>query len=114
MKRVALSRSAECDLEAIDLQTIERFGLSQADATAAALEQALNDLANEPTLGHRREDLCPPGRALLFQTVLRRFMIVYQPTHNGIRVARILDGAQHIPNALNQDPGDDAQKQEDG
>lgn len=66
MNNIELSRSAELDLDEIDLQTIELFGFDQADKTDAAFEKAFRGLAEMPTIGHRRDDLCPPGRDFLF------------------------------------------------
>ena len=91
-----LSPAAEDDLAEIDLRTIERFGFVQSERTEAAFYDAFKSLAAEPLSGHRREDLDPPGRQFLYKTVLRRFMIVYHPTPEGIRVARVVDGTRDL------------------
>ena len=107
MSRFLLSPSAELDLDEIDLQTIEVFGFSQAWRTATAFRDALQSLADEPGIGHRREGLDPPGWTFRYFTVLRRFVIVYQPSTEGIRVARILDGSRDLPGLLGDpDPSD--------
>lgn len=38
---------------------------------------------------------------------MRRFMIVYQPREDGIRVARVIDGTRDVPAILQADPGDE-------
>jgi plasmid stabilization system protein ParE len=73
-----LSRSADLDLDEIDLRTIELFGFEQAEKLDAAFYKAFHKLADLPQIGHRRSDLDPPGREFLYWTVLRRFLIVYQ------------------------------------
>lgn len=107
MRRFTLSRSAALDLNEIDLQTIERFGFDQADRTDAALYEAMHSLADMPTMGHRREDLDPPGRQFLYWPVLRRYLIVYQPSEEGIRVARIVDASRDLRSVLTRDSGEE-------
>lgn len=107
MSRFSLSTSAERDLDEIDLRTIELFGFEQAERTDAAFFKTLNQLAEMPGMGHPRKDLDPPGREFLYWTVLRRFLIVYEPTEDGIRVARVIDGSRDLHSALVEDDGDD-------
>lgn len=106
MSTFSLSRSAELDLDEIDLRTIELFGFAQADKTDAAFYKAFHELGAMPRMGHRRSDLDPPGREFLCWTVLRRFLIVYEPTKGGIRVARIIDGSRDLRSVLTEDEGD--------
>lgn len=106
MKRFVFSRAAELDIQQLDDATIEKFGLSQAIANREALHSVLRRLAENPQIGHLREDLSPPGRPFLYWTILGRFMIVYEPVEDGIRVARVLDGARNLCAELETDPGD--------
>ena len=105
MKRIELSRSAEADLIEIDNYTIEHFGLHQAEEALEAFRAKLLLLAEYPESGQLREDLCPPGRPFRFQLVLS-FVIVYEATKAGIRIARILHGARHLSVELERDAGD--------
>ncbi len=107
MSRVDLSRSARADLLSIDLQTIDLFGFEQSLRAEAAFRRALEGLAANPLLGQERSDLSPPSRPFRYWVVLKRFVIVYEPHAEGIRVARVLDGVRDLPAVLADDPGDD-------
>jgi plasmid stabilization system protein ParE len=106
MSRILLSKLAEADLDQIDRQTIDRFGLNQAAKTLEAFWRATRDLADHPDMGHRREDLDPPRQILRCWPVLKRFLIVYRPMQDGIEVARILDGSRELKNVLFPPSGD--------
>ena len=105
MPRVLLSKAAALDLEAIDERTIESFGLEQARRTAERFREALRSLAAMPLSAPLREDYSPPGRLFRYRTVLGAFVIVYEPLSDGIRVARVLHGAQDLAVALERDAG---------
>lgn len=107
MKRVFLSRAAEADLEEIDEQTIARFGLGQAITTTERFRETFRSLADMPHSGALRPDISPAGRPLRYRMVLRSFVVVYEPTDRGIRVARILHGARDLVAELDRDAGDD-------
>lgn len=107
MTGVSLSRTAQADLLGIDLQTIELFGFEQSVRTEAAFRRAFDRLAANPLLGQRHDELSPAGHSFRLWVVLKRFVIVYVPQAEGIRVARILDGARDLPAVLAQNPGDD-------
>jgi plasmid stabilization system protein ParE len=107
VSEVVLSRSARSDLISIDWQTLEKFGVTQSLRTEAAFRQAFESLTMNPLMGEERGDLSPPGRTFRLWVVLKRFLIVYRPSADGIRVARILDGTRDLPNVLAQNPGDD-------
>lgn len=107
MKRVSLSRAAERDLDAIDDYTIEHFGLEQAITTTERFREAFRGLADLPDSGQLRPDLSPPGRMFRYRTLLRSFVIVYERTDDGIRVARVLHGARNLVAELERDAGDE-------
>ena len=62
-------------------------------------------------MGRRRSELDPPGQSYRYFVVMKRFIIVYQPTEAGIRVARILHGMQDIAAELDR-VGDDREREE--
>lgn len=101
-----LSLAARSDLYHIEDYTDDHFGPAQAEKTMNAIEARLDELAHHPDLGHGREDLDPPGKSFLYQTVLKRYMIVYSKAPEGIRVVRILDGARQVRDQLHENPGD--------
>lgn len=107
MKRVQLSRAAAADLEEIDDYTTKHFGIAQAIKTAAAFERALVSLAERPRAGRLNQEHSPPGRPLRFRVVMSSFVIVYEPSEAGIRVARVLHGAQFLQPELQREPGED-------
>ena len=107
MKQVSLSLAAERDLDEIDDYTIEHFGLDQAIRTTERFRETFRRLAEMPLSGHLRPDLSPPERTFRYRTVLRSFVIVYEPTDDGIRVARVLHGARNLVAELERDAGDD-------
>jgi len=88
--------AAEQDLREIAVAGYERFGIKQSLAMQERIEQRLTALGENPGLGHLREDLTPPGRMLRYQTVMKRFVIVYQPDTRPIRVIAVVDGTRDI------------------
>lgn len=73
----------------------------------ANFERVLSILADTPTIGHLRDELDPPGHSFRYFVVMKRFIVVYEPTEPGIRVARILHGTRNLAAELNRDAGDD-------
>lgn len=107
MKRVSLSLAAERDLDEIDDYTIEHFGLDQAIRTTERFRETFRGLAEMPFSGQLRPEISPPGRTFRYRTLLRSFVIVYEPTDDGIRVARVVHGARELVAELERDAGDD-------
>jgi plasmid stabilization system protein ParE len=103
--RVVLSAAAAEDRRAITAYTVERFGLEQARLLRDRLRAAFEALAETPHIGRLREELDPPGRSFRYFVVMRILIIAYQPTDEGIRVARILHGARRLAAELERDPG---------
>ena len=107
MSRVVLSEAARVDRREITAYTVERFGLGQARRLRDRFQATLNSLAESPLLGRTNEELDPLGRSFRYVVVMRSFIIAYEPTDDGIRVARILHGARNLAEELDRDAGDD-------
>lgn len=107
MRRIVLSRAARSDRREITAFTVERFGLAQARRLRFAFEAALRSLAESPWMGRPNAALDPPGRSFRYHVVLRRFIIVYEATDEGLRVARLLHGARDLAAELGRDGGED-------
>jgi toxin ParE1/3/4 len=109
MTRVVFSQAARWDRQAITAYTVERFGLEQARRLRERFETTIHSLAEAPLIGHRRQDLDPPGRSFRYATVLKTFIIVYEPVDDGIRIVRLLHGARNLAEGIARDPGDEGQ-----
>lgn len=107
MTRIVLAEAAREDRRAITAHTVERFGIHQARRLRANFERALNILADTPTIGHLRDELDPPGHTYRYFVVMKRFIVVYEPTESGIRIARILHGMRDLAAELKRDAGKD-------
>ena len=107
MSRVVLSEAARADRRAITQHTVLHFGIQQARRLRDRFESTLSLLAESPLAGHPNEELDPPGRSFRYFPVMKRFIIVYEPMQGGIRVARLLHGAQNLAAELTRDAGDD-------
>ena len=107
MTRIAFSVAARDDRRAITAYTVERFGIHQARRLRARFERVLNTLADTAMIGRTRHELDPPGRTFRYFVVMKLFVIVYEPTPSGIRVARILHGMRRLAAELDRDTGDD-------
>ena len=107
MSRAVLSAAARLDRREITATTVERFGLQQARRLRDRFQAALETLAESPLIGRTHEELDPPGRAFRTFVLMKRFVIVYEPTDNGIRVVRLLHGARQLAAELDQDAGEE-------
>lgn len=81
-----LSRRADIDLEAIAEFTIGRYGIKQAQRYREELKTCFTNLAENPTMGRRAEQLARG---------LRRFehaahIIFYLPVDDGVHFVRVL------------------------
>jgi len=94
-----LSNKADADLDAIYVYSFQTFGEAQADAYAAEVISSLNNLANLPETGRRRDDI-QPG---LFSIPCARHVIFYTMEDDGIFVVRILHDAMDVPRHLTSD-----------
>ena len=107
MSRVVLSEAARNDRRAITAYTVELFGVKQARRLRDQFEAAINALAEFPFTGHAKEELDPPGHSFRYSVVVKSFIIVYEPTDDGIRVARLLHGARNLAAELERDAGEE-------
>ena len=103
--RVVFSEAAREDRRTITAYTAERFGIAQARRLRANFGRVLESLAANPGIGRRRADLDPPGHSFRYFVVMKLFIIVYEPTDAGIRVARILHGLRNLAAELGRDAG---------
>ncbi|NBC11142.1 MAG: type II toxin-antitoxin system RelE/ParE family toxin [Planctomycetes bacterium] len=81
--RYVLTPVAQADLNAIEDQTFDSFGLGPALSLSQAMHRVFADLAEQPGLGHLREDLSPPHRPFRYITIKQRFMVIYLPIDDG-------------------------------
>lgn len=106
MSRVVLSAAAEQDRREITAFTVERFGVEQARRVRSRFKAALELLLEQPLSGRTYRELDPPGHTFRYFVLMGTFIIVYEPTEHGIRVARFLHGARDLAAELRSDPGD--------
>lgn len=106
MSRVVLSEAARDDRREITAFTVERFGISRARRLREQFQTTLSHLAESPLIGSTNDELDPPGRSFRYFVVMKSFIIVYEPTDEGIRVARLLHGARNLAAELDRDAGD--------
>lgn len=107
MTRVVFSAAARVDRREITAWTVQRFGIEQARRLRDRLESALHDLGSAPDVGRPDEELDPPDRSFHYLVFLKSFIVVYEPTDDGIRVVRLLHGARSLADELDRDSGDD-------
>jgi toxin ParE1/3/4 len=107
VSRIVLSRAARSDRREITAYTVDRFGLVQARRLRAIFESTLDSLADAPLVGRVHEELDPPGRSFRYFVLMKSFIIVDEPTDEGIRVVRLLHGARDLAAELDRDAGDD-------
>ncbi|MCB9784155.1 MAG: type II toxin-antitoxin system RelE/ParE family toxin [Candidatus Omnitrophica bacterium] len=91
-----MSAPAELDLEDIELQTFDLFGVHQAIQTMDAFDKAVDLIAENPRIGRSREDLSPKERSLRSWPILGRFLIVYEIKDDIVYIDRILDGTRDL------------------
>ncbi len=90
MKRFDLSREAAAYLNGLVEYTIEQWGKSQARVCVDALHGRLTELAHQPGVGRKREELAEGLLSFPFES----HIIFYQHAEFGIAVVRILHKRQ--------------------
>ena len=96
MSQIVFSRSARLDRKEITAYTVKRFGIQQARRLREQLQEKLYLLKESPLLGHTSKELDPPNHTFRYSVLMKRFIIVYEPTEDGIRVVRLLHGARRL------------------
>jgi plasmid stabilization system protein ParE len=91
MKRYRLSGEARDDID--DLWAfIAADNLEAADRLVKAIHDACAVLGENPTFGHFRHDIT--GLQVRFHTVMKNYLIVYDPLTSPIMIVRVLHGAR--------------------
>jgi toxin ParE1/3/4 len=88
--RFELSRLAVADLDAIADDTADRWGRERARVYLDALEARLTQLAHQPFIGRKREELAPGLLCFPFES----HVVFYCATDFGIAVVRVLHKRQ--------------------
>jgi len=80
-----LSEAARADIRAIYRQSIEAFGVAQADAYAAGLRGSIKRLAEFPESAPLQNNLTRPVRILPF----RSHIVIYAVDPDGVHILRV-------------------------
>lgn len=92
MAEYHLSQRATSDLDAIAKYTIERFGIEQARSYRDSLKKSFEQLAGNPELGRRAEQLA--SGLLRFEH--RSHVIFYLNRPDGLLIVRILHSGMDV------------------
>src|SRR5947208_533307 len=92
MNRCEFSQQAAQDLDDI-YEYLAQFSLASAARVVQAIEQTCRNLARFPGIGTARDDLQPGLRSF----PSGRYVIVYRPLTDGVRIVRIVHGARDLP-----------------
>ena len=96
MTRYVLSREAERDLEEL-WDYIAADNIEAADRLIAKLFDAFECLAQNPRIGHQRQDLT--AYSVLFWTV-GNYLIIYRALRKEVQIVAVVHGARDIPTFL--------------
>lgn len=88
--RIVFSEPTRRDIVAILDYTEQEWGVQQLEHYRAQLREALNRLADMPSLGRARDDLAPGLRAF----PVGSHLVCYLVTDDRLLIARILHGRQ--------------------
>jgi toxin ParE1/3/4 len=78
---------------------IAEDSLDQADAWIDRLDETLQLLATQPKMGRARDELSPGLRSM----PVGRYVIFYEPLHDGIDVVRVLHSARDVDAQFGKD-----------
>jgi plasmid stabilization system protein ParE len=106
VSRVKLSGAAVNDIREIEAYTVQQFGADHAAAFLDKLQASLELIASMPQMGTLRPDIDPSNHAFRYHVVLKNFVIVFDDSSQGIRVARVLHGARNLIGELERNSGD--------
>jgi len=97
MKRFALSKPAERDLDQIKAYLLVEAGPAVTRKVLGELRDAMRFLGSLPEAGHRREDLTE--EPVKFWPVYS-YLIIYDPARSPIEIVRVLHGARDVARLL--------------
>lgn len=98
MKECVLSIGAELDLDEI-WEYIAQDNIDAADRWIAKLFDAFDALAQNPGMGHKREDLTAYP---VFFWPVGAYLIVYRVLNERIEIVAVTQGARDIPSFLHE------------
>ncbi len=93
---IALSTRARTDLRAIAAYTIARWDAQQWDTYAAAIDQAITMIADNPEIGRARDEVRPGYRSY----VVGQHLIFYRLTPRAVVVIGIVPARKDLRRAL--------------
>ncbi len=96
MAEYRLSRRAAMDVEAIAAFTIQRFGIERARRYRDELKACLAELAENPRLGRRAEQLAKGLRRFEHQS----HIVFYKREEEAILIVRVLHNRMDAPKHL--------------
>jgi plasmid stabilization system protein ParE len=96
MNRYVLAPAARHDLQEIQAY-IAQNNVQAARKVIAELKAAFDRLADNPRLGHPREDIT--DQPVLFWPV-HAYSVIYRPHVKPLAIVRVLHSARDIPNLL--------------
>jgi plasmid stabilization system protein ParE len=99
MSQYLLARAAESDLDSI-WDYIAQDSMDAADRWIAKLFEAFEDLAANPAIGHKREDLT--ALPVLFWPVGSYLILYRRQLLDRIEIVAVTEGARDIPSFLEQ------------
>lgn len=100
-RRFILSTPASQDLDELFSYVLQNSSEPRAQHVAEHLQEAFQKLADNPGLGHSREDLT--SSPVLFYTVWSYF-IIYKPNTKPLQVARVVHAARDVEALLRDEP----------
>ncbi len=100
-RRFILSSPASQDLEELLGYVLENSGEERARHVADRIQEAFQLLADNPGLGHRREDLT--SSPVRFYSVWS-WLIIYKPDTKPLQVARVVHAHRDVESLLREEP----------
>lgn len=100
MKGYVLTRLAASDLDEI-WDYLASESIDAADRVLSAIEKALRGIAQNPEIGHSRQELADRRHKFL---LVYSYLIVYRPQTKPIQVVRILHASRDAQRLLRMPP----------
>jgi plasmid stabilization system protein ParE len=99
MKRYVLADAARSDLIEIWDYLAEHSGMDVADRILTDLHKTMGKLAEDPLVGHRREDLT--DQSVRFH-LIHSYLVIYKPDTTPLAIARVLHASRDVLAILEQ------------